>query len=128
MPLSEEEQRVLEQLERDLSTDPQLGRAMKRSPRARSRIALGMVGVVAGLGVVVVGVITQMLWLGIVGFAIMIAAALWALLGGSSTQGAPARGPKAKGKGGASQTRQSRKSFTERMEERYDRRRENGEF
>ncbi|WNM23360.1 DUF3040 domain-containing protein [Demequina capsici] len=127
MPLSEYEQRVLDQLERDLGADPQLGRAMKRRPKSRSRIALGVVGVVIGLGVVVIGVVTQMMWLGIVGFAIMIAAALWALLGAPDSKGA------AKTKGGAAKSgpvkaQPSKKSFMQRMEERYDRRRENGDF
>ncbi len=128
MPLSEYEQRVLEQLERDLGADPQLGRAMKRGPKSRSRIALGVVGVVLGLGVVVIGVVTQLLWLGIIGFALMIAVALWALLGGSSSA-APtaAASSSAKGKGKASKP-QSKKPFMQRMEERYDRRRENGDF
>ncbi|WP_084127098.1 DUF3040 domain-containing protein [Demequina sp. NBRC 110054] len=129
MPLSEYEQRVLEQLERDLGTDPQLGRAMKRGPKARSRIALGVVGVVVGLGVVVIAVVTQILWLGIVGFAVMVASALWALLGGSSAAPVKGAGAKAKGKGGpAAKPRPTKKPFTQRMEERYDRRRENGDF
>ena len=127
MPLSEYEQRVLEQLERDLGSDPQLGRAMKRGPKSRSRIALGVVGVVAGLGVVVVGVMTQMMWLGIVGFALMIAVALWALLGGTSSVAGTSSSTPAKGKGGASKP-QTKKPFIQRMEERYDRRRENGDF
>ncbi len=128
MPLSEYEQRVLEQLERDLGTDPQLGRAMKRGPKARSRIALGVVGVVLGLGVVVIAAVTQYMWLGIVGFAIMVAAALWALLGGSSAAPAKGHGAKPKGKGAAPRARSPKKPFTQRMEERYDRRRENGDF
>lgn len=127
MPLSEYEQRVLEQLERDLGSDPQLGRAMKRGPQSRSRIALGVVGVVVGLGVVVIGVMTQMLWLGIVGFALMIAVSLWALLGGSSSgEAAPAK--QAKGKSTGPSKPQSKKPFMQRMEERYDRRREKGDF
>ncbi|WP_062203114.1 DUF3040 domain-containing protein [Demequina salsinemoris] len=128
MPLSEYEQRVLDQLERDLGTDPQLGRAMKRGPKARSRVALGVVGVVVGLGVVVIAVVTQFLWLGIVGFAVMVASALWALLGGSSAAPVKGHGGKPQGKGGAAKPRPSKKPFTQRMEERYDRRRENGDF
>lgn len=127
MPLSEYEQRVLEQLERDLGSDPQLGRAMKRGPKSRSRIALGVVGVVVGLGVVVIGVMTQLLWLGIVGFALMIAAALWALLGGSSSSEGTTPAKQAKGKSGPSKP-QAKKPFMQRMEERYDRRREKGDF
>ena len=54
MPLSEYEQRVLDQLERDLGTDPKLGRTMSRQPRSRGRLVLGVFGVIAGLAVLVI--------------------------------------------------------------------------
>lgn len=129
MPLSEYEQRVLEQLERDLGSDPQLGRAMKRGPRPRARIAVGALGVLVGLGVVVIGAVSQMLWLGVLGFAVMIGVALWALLAPAPSPGAAKGSSKGDGPhGGKSGRRKDERSFMQRLEERYERRREQGDL
>lgn len=126
MPLSEYEQRVLDQLERDLGADPKLGRTMARGPRQRARVALGALGVVVGLAVVLAGVATQVVPLGIGGFALMIAAAMWALLAPkkSAKRGS---GPASKSRGGSSKQR-SKEPFMRRVEERLERRREEGDL
>ena len=121
MPLSEYEQRVLEQLERDLGSDPKLGSAMARASRPRSRYVWAVIGVLVGLGVVVTGAVTQMMIVGIAGFAVMLAAAIWALLAPRpSAKGATASGGARPAKG--------RKSFMSRIEERFERRRQNGDI
>ena len=129
MPLSEYEQRVLEELERDLGADPKLGHAMSRGPRARHRLTFAALGVVVGLGIVLGGAIAQMPVLGIAGFALMILAALWGLL-------SPRPGP-TKSTGNSGPSPQSPKTqgakpkqdegFMRRVEERFDRRREQGD-
>src|SRR5690606_2504152 len=91
MPLSEYEQRVLEQLERDLGADPKLGRTMARQPRSRGRLVVAVFGIIAGIAVLLVGAVTQIVLLGVAGFAIMALAALWAMLSPVKEAPAPAR-------------------------------------
>jgi hypothetical protein len=123
MPLSEYEQRVLEELERDLGADAKLGHAMSRSPRSRGRLTWAVLGVLVGLGTVLAGTVAQMPIIGIVGFALMIFAALWGLL-------VPRTGPvkPATGKGAASKASDQDPGFMRRVEERFDRRREQGDL
>ncbi|WP_291377668.1 DUF3040 domain-containing protein [Demequina sp.] len=125
MPLSEYEQRVLDQLERDLGADPKLGRSMSRAPHQRGRIVGGALGVIVGLGVVLVGAVSQVVPIGIAGFALMIAAAMWAILTPrkhSSSGGK--RGPA----GQPPKKRAAKEPFMRRVEERLARRRESGDL
>ncbi|WP_062294359.1 DUF3040 domain-containing protein [Demequina phytophila] len=121
MPLSEYEQRVLEQLERDLGSDAKLGSAMARASRPRGRYVWAGVGVVAGLGIVVTGAVTQLIIVGVAGFAVMLAAAVWALLAPRPVGSRPSAG-------GDSRRRKADKNFMARMEERFERRREQGDI
>ncbi len=75
MPLSEYEQRVLEQMERALtSDDPRLANTLQ-APRRRSalRYVLAGVGVVGGLLLLVLGAALSQTWLGVIGFVLMFA-------------------------------------------------------
>ena len=123
MPLSERELRVLEQLERELGSDPKLGRAMTQSPRHRARVALGALGVIVGLGVVLVGAITNVVPLGIAGFTFMIASAMWAIFAPKATPLSVVDPVK-----GSAPTNRRKESFMRRVENRLDRRREHGDF
>lgn len=120
MPLSPDEQRVLDALERDLDSDPRLGRTMKRQPRQRGRMVFAVLGVIAGLGVILAGVMTQLVILGIVGFALMIGAAMWAIFAPKS--------PSPTGRPGARPNAGPKEPFTRRFEQRLDRRREQGDL
>lgn len=122
MPLSEYEQRVLEQLERDLGSDPKLGSAMARGSRPRGLYVWAGIGVVAGLGIVVTGAVTQMMIVGVAGFAVMLAAAMWAVLAPRPSASAPAA------KASGTHRRKSDKGFMSRVEERFDKRREQGDL
>lgn len=123
MPLSEYEQRVLQELERDLGADPKLGQAMGRASRPRGHLTWAIAGVLAGLGVVLAGAVNQTPAVGIAGFALAIFAALWGLLrtphdgGKQAAKGAPAK-PSNKNEAG----------FMRRVEERFERRREQGDL
>ncbi|MGJ0385468.1 DUF3040 domain-containing protein [Paenarthrobacter sp. Y-19] len=69
--LSDEERRSLEELERDLAaTDPDLAHELTsgRLRGARARAALGVLAVLGGFVMVIAGIITQLLVLGVVGF------------------------------------------------------------
>ena len=143
MPLSEEELRLLEQMERALvEEDPKFastlrGTSLRRSARRRAILA-GVVFVV-GIVVLMTGVISQVIPVGIVGFVIMLVSAtvsLTAIRG----QAAVAAEPRATGHpsgfavidgGRASRLRRPRRagrqshgSFMERLEERWRRRRD----
>ncbi|WP_328587574.1 DUF3040 domain-containing protein [Serinibacter arcticus] len=88
MPLSEYEQRVLAQMERQLSSDdPKLAQTFSGGPRRTSRVVLGCLIVLAGLGMLVGGVAQHMTWLGILGFLAMFGGVLVAM---SRGRGAPA--------------------------------------
>lgn len=123
MPLSEHEQRVLEQLERDLGTDPKLGRTMAQGPRQRGRIAVGAMGVIVGLGVVLIGVVANIVPLGIVGFALMTAAAMWAIFAPKRSKLSAVRAS-----GAAPRSQRAKEPFMRRVENRLDRRREQGDL
>jgi uncharacterized membrane protein YedE/YeeE len=123
MPLSEYEQRVLDDLERDLGSDPKLKSAMTRSRATAGRLLVAVVGVVVGLGVVLAGVMTKVWLVGIGGFALMITIVLWALLGPTASASAT-KGP---AKGGAKGPTKGRQGFMTRLEERFERRRERGD-
>src|SRR5690554_6620885 len=98
MPLSEYEQRVLDQLEQDLGHDASLHRVMTRGPRTPARVIGAAAGVLVGLGIVLVGVMAHIPLLGVAGFAVMAGVALWALL--SPRKDAVATGPAKSGPAG----------------------------
>ena len=84
MPLSDHERRVLEQLERQLNDDdPRLATRLADSGRPAvpvRRIVLGAVLAVIGLAVVVTGVSTQLVLVGVLGTALLGAGILVATL------------------------------------------------
>ncbi|MFT3872157.1 MAG: DUF3040 domain-containing protein [Nocardioides sp.] len=97
MPLSEEELRLLEQMERALvRDDPKLastlrGTAMRRA--ARRRVVVAVLGFVIGVAVLMSGAILRMTVVGILGFVVMLATATVAVSswhGGSTEGGDPA--------------------------------------
>ncbi len=134
MPLSEHEQRLLEQMERALyAEDPKLASALRGAdPRthARRRLILAAIGFLAGLALLMTGVATSQVVVAVVGFVLMLAAAFVAV---SGWRGAPpAREPRGSGgasrrAGGGPRPRGSSHGFMDRLEERWNRRRdENG--
>lgn len=142
MPLSEYEQRVLEQMERELtSDDPRLATTLtSTSTRSGVRYVIAGLGLVAGLLALVLGVAMTVPWVGVIGFVIMLAAVSYAFtppkkrpvgpIGTVSESGAinPAKartsnGSSRPGPGSAPQKRKSHGSFMQRLEQRWDRRR-----
>ena len=147
MPLSEEELRLLEQMERALvAEDPKLASTMRGSKlrhRQRRRAYIAAGAFVAGVVVLMAGAITSQTIVGIVGFVVMLGAAYVALTswrgqtGGHDTE-SPVD-PHAPftlidgGRGGKRGTktargRQSHGSMMERFEERWRRRRDQNGF
>ena len=136
MPLSEHEQQLLEQMEQALyAEDPKFASQMQGAgarASARRRMAVGVVGVVVGLALVLVGVNTTM-WIGAVGFAVMVGAVAFALtpprrknaLGTVQPDGTSA-GPRPASAPSKPKSSRSGGSFMNRIEERWDKRRDDG--
>lgn len=132
MPLSEYEQRVLEQMERQLtSDDPRLANTLQSrgGRRGVGRWLIVGAGFVGGLLLLVAGAAMSQLWLGVIGFLLMFGAVAFAFAGPSASSGPvgvvrgdgtvgprPARGQKPP----------ARRGFMDRLEERWDRRRHEG--
>jgi len=116
MPLSEQEQRLLEEMERSLYHNDadfvaSVGVSRLR-PNYRS-IAIGVLLAVAGIVTLIAGVALQMLWLGILGFVVMFGGVLMAITPGKSIRGRAGRRP-AQGR--------PDKGLMDRLNERWDRR------
>ena len=79
MPLSEEELRLLEQMERALvAEDPKLAstlRGTKLRKQARRQMVLGVLAFILGIAVLMGGVILQEPLVGVLGFVIMLGSA-----------------------------------------------------
>lgn len=128
MPLSDHEQKMLEQMEQALAAeDPKFASQMQGSSLAslqRRRWLVGGLGVLAGLGLVLVGVNTTM-WVGAIGFAVMVASAVFAatpprksrlgVVRADGTTDPHAKGGRKKGQ----------RSFMDRLDERWERRQNN---
>ncbi|SDI05490.1 DUF3040 domain-containing protein [Nonomuraea jiangxiensis] len=130
MPLSEHEQRLLDQIEQALyAEDPKWANTVRISdPRShyKRRLIKATIGFALGVVIMMVGVVLSgaaLIPLGVGGFVVMLAACLWGLSSWKRMNGfgdsPPAPGaPSPQGK----QARRNRGSFMERMEERWRRR------
>jgi len=125
MPLSEHEQRLLEEMERSLyqnDADFVAKVGGKRARPAYRSIVLGILLAVVGVGVLVVGVYFQQPLVGILGFVVMFVGVLVAIAPGKRVAVEPgASDPKrAKARGGQS-------GFMDRMNDRWEKRNDGGE-
>ncbi|HKU35857.1 MAG TPA: DUF3040 domain-containing protein [Paenarthrobacter sp.] len=118
MPLSEHEQKLLEQLEKQLhEDDPKFANTMGSDPiRSWStrHVIIGVLGAIAGILLLLVGVSLQQIFVGVLGFVVMGAGVYFATLRGA------AFGRGRKGKPGKAK---SKSSFMSSLEERWDERR-----
>ena len=128
MPLSEYEQRVLEQMERQLtSDDPKLVNTFQgRRPAGLSRWLITGAGALIGLTVLVVGAATSQPLVGVLGFVTMFISVVLAF------SPPRRRGPVGVVVDNGVKTRPKRRSgpststsFMGRLEQRWDRRRDN---
>ncbi len=131
MPLSDHEEQLLSQMEQQLlQEDPKFASTMRgsaRGARAGQRMALGGLGVVAGLGLLVLAVVSQIIWLAIPGFLMMLAGVTYAFsrprttattgpvgVVGADGSTRPRSGPRPASSG---------RGLMERLEERWEKRR-----
>ncbi len=122
MPLSEQEQRLLEEMERNLYQNDADFVATVSGRRGRpnyTQIVLGALLSVAGVATLVAGVIVRQPLVGVIGFALMLAGVLLVLApSAGSTSSTRAATPDRPG------SAPKRSSFMEAMNERWERRRD----
>ncbi|WP_371482153.1 DUF3040 domain-containing protein [Kitasatospora sp. NBC_00315] len=123
MPLSEHEQRLLEQMERALyAEDPKFASALEGTglrAYTRRRVYQAAAGFVVGIALLMGGMVAQLIWVSVVGFLVMLGCAVLAVTGwkrspaghGGARPGSP---PAARRKAGV----------MDRMEQRWQRRRD----
>ena len=143
MPLSEHEQRQLEQIEQALySEDPKFVHAVRSSdPRVhyKRRAYQAAAGFVLGVGMLLGGVISQFIWVGVAGFVVMLVCCMWWLtswrhinalsagaLGPARPKAASRRRRRQQRRAGARGPRVASPGMMERLEERWRRRQEGG--
>jgi hypothetical protein len=128
VPLSDHEQKMLEQMEQALAAeDPKFASQMQGSSLAsmqRRRWVIGAVGVLAGLGLVLVGVNTTM-WVGAAGFAVMVASAVFAATPPRKARMGVVRADGSTQPRRGSSRRKGQRSFMDRLDERWERRENN---
>ncbi len=121
MPLSEQEQRLLDEMERHLMRNDADVVSAPRGGRSLSyrNIVYGTILVLLGLGGLIVGVSVPLIVVGVIGFVVM--------LGGVVLAVTPGRGPtRVRDHAERSSTRPGKpsSSFMDRMNDRWDRRQE----
>ncbi|WP_426998946.1 DUF3040 domain-containing protein [Pseudarthrobacter sp. N5] len=120
MPLSEHEQKLLEQLEKQLhEDDPKFANSMGSDPGrswSTRHIVIGVLGTLAGVLLLLVGVSLQNILIGVLGFIVMGGGVYFATMRSSG-----AGQSKSAGNGGKSA--RPRSSFMSSLEERWDERR-----
>jgi UPF0716 family protein affecting phage T7 exclusion len=133
MPLSEHEQRLLEQMERALyAEDPKFATALRTNTSgkgSRSRAALGVLAFLAGVGLLMTGAITTVVALGVIGFVVMLVGAVMtysALRGGGAAPAAASEGSAPTPQKGAPKRQRQGGGFMGNMEDRWRRRRDEG--
>lgn len=123
MPLSEHEQRLLEQIERALyAEDPKFASAVSSSDlrtHARRRVRRAVILLVIGLVTLLVGVMIKSIPLGVGAFCVMFLAAWYATAQYKRMVGRPDLRVVGERGGRAQRGKARRTSFIRRMEERF---------
>jgi hypothetical protein len=131
VPLSEHEQRLLEQIERALvDDDPKFASTVRTGDRrlkARRKLQLGALLVLLGLGGLIGGVAVPSVVLGVLGFVVMFGGAILGVLNYKTATGAietaPGAGARPAGRGGGAKAGKARRQpLKDRLEERFRRR------
>jgi len=133
VPLSEHEQRLLEQIERALvDDDPKFASSVRTGDRrlkARRKLQLGAALVVVGLAVLTGGAVAHSVVLGVIGFLVMFGGAALGVLNYKAATGAVEAGAAAtagtgpagrRGKGGRARRQPLKTRLEERFRRRYD--------
>ncbi|GAA0494424.1 DUF3040 domain-containing protein [Streptomyces stramineus] len=130
MPLSEHEQRMLEQMERALyAEDPKFATALEGSglrTYTRRRVYQAVAGFLVGIALLMTGVmIPGQYWISVVGFLVMLGCAALAVTGWRKAPRPGAQGAAGPaGTPGRGHTARQRRTVMDRIEQRWQRRRD----
>lgn len=126
MALSEHEEALLQQMEEALyAEDPRFASRIKKTKSRsvhRGRILIGVVAGLAGLALVIFSAMSSLIWLGAVGFAIMVAGIAYAVTPAKGRLGTVAEDGTVRVATKSKPQAKQGGSFMERMEERWERR------
>jgi len=123
MPLSEQEQRLLDEMERNLYQNDADFVATVGGARGRTNyrgIILGVILVLVGIAVLLVGVGTSLLLVGVLGFAVMFAGVIIALTPTRTTSSAPRASSSDSSKANAGRSGGFMNNLNERWEKRQE--------
>ncbi|MFJ3660531.1 DUF3040 domain-containing protein [Streptomyces sp. NPDC090119] len=124
MPLSEHEQRMLEQMERALyAEDPKFASALEGNglrTYTRRRVYQAAAGFLVGIALLIAGMAVLQIWISVVGFLVMLGCAVLAVTGWRK---APKPGEHPKSHTKRRPVRRKR-TVMERIEDRWQRRRD----
>jgi hypothetical protein len=130
VPLSEHEQRQLEQIEQALYSDyPRFASAVRASdPRVhyKRRVIEAAFGFLLGIGMLLGGVVSKYIWIAVTGFVVMLACAMWGLNSYRHMNGTAVGRGQSRAQGGGRKTapKATKVTMMERLEERWRRRQE----
>ncbi|MDX3640761.1 DUF3040 domain-containing protein [Streptomyces sp. MB09-02B] len=128
MPLSEHEQRMLEQMERALyAEDPKFASALEGSglrTYTRRRVYQAVAGFLVGIALLMAGMVAQQIWVSVVGFLVMLGCAVLAVTGWRKAPKPGEQPADATGTAGARRQTRQRRSMMDRIEQRWQRRRD----
>jgi hypothetical protein len=134
VPLSDHEQKLLAQMEQALyAEDPKFATSLRggrRGVRSSTRVTVGVAALVLGLITLVIGIVAfrgnlpLQLAVAVTGFVLMFAGGVVAMTGGSSRP--KLSSVSSDGTRSAPRRSRGRSSFIQRMEERWERRRDTG--
>jgi hypothetical protein len=142
VPLSEHEQRQLEQIEQALyREDRRLARLVRSSdPRVhyRRRVAEALVGLILGAAMIAAGIVLGVIGLAVAGFVVMLLCGIWSLnswrqmatvtLTAVGSPGSPGGQPGKRRSRRSRRRRAAQGGFGERIDERWRRRQEGGGY
>jgi hypothetical protein len=133
VPLSDHEQRLLEQIEQALyDEDPKFARLYRATDvrsHYRGRVIRGLLGVLAGIAMLLAGVITTLIPLGVGGFVVMLASATYGIASWQRMTGHRVNTPSERSRRTRRRTARprpqrpsERRSVVQRLEDRWQRR------
>jgi hypothetical protein len=124
VPLSEHEQRLLDEIEQALyAEDPKFAssvRSARAHRRLRSSVLLCVLGVLAGMALVLVGLLTNVIALSVVGFVFIVGACGFGAQSLRNRGTAAPSGPSASATRGAPKPGSLRSRMEDRMRRRFD--------
>ncbi|KOU05843.1 membrane protein [Streptomyces sp. MMG1522] len=121
---------MLEQMERALyAEDPKFATALEGSglrTYTRRRVYQAVAGFLVGIALLMAGMVAQQIWISVVGFLVMLGCAVLAVTGWRKAPKPGEQQPAAAGGGdsGASRRPRQRRSMMNRIEQRWQRRRD----